>query len=184
MCASCIQIKTWAILGKKAIWKRSGIVKTLFLKILYSTVHWKTTTDPSLASGCDSEKKAWACKWRGRDWLVTREYAVSTPELEPWKGRLSASKASWAPPGGQKEVPASAHVEGRSALGSTSWPSSRSAHWPELSARRFTKEEKKSAKFFVRDKIIGRSRTSSRHPKTLPVYSLRHSSAESITALG
>ena len=54
---------------------------------------------------------------------MTPEYAVSTPELEPWEGRLSASKASRAPPGGQKEVPARVHVEGRSALGSPAWPS-------------------------------------------------------------
>ena len=114
------------------------------------------TTDPSLGSGCDSEK--------GKSMQMKRERLVGDTWVRcfhPWtwtlKGRLSASKASRAPPGGQKEVPARAHVEGRSALGSPAWPSwwGALAKAPQLG--RSPRRKRKSAKFFVRDKIIKRS---------------------------
>lgn len=91
------------------------------------------TTDLFLAFRCD--------KGLGVNMQIKREgllgemwVSLLPPQTwKAWKGHSSTVKASWAPPGGRKEVRARAHVEGRSAWrGALPRGHRGEAHWPWL----------------------------------------------------
>lgn len=140
----------------------------LFFKFLCSPGHWKMTTDPSLASGCDSEK--------GMSMQIKRERLVGDRwvlcfHLWTWtlEGLLICLEGL---SGSPKEVPSRAHVEGRSALGSPEWPSWWGALAKALQPRGSPRRKRKSAKFFVRGKIIKRSPDFLK-PDILRIFSLQ-----------